>query len=197
VKSSCGISGDNQSTGLSISSSYTTRPPHWCYSIPREVKRITRLWKIGTGRLELQARGRKIRKLLVRSKLDLPGVVDQRRVGQLKEQCGISDYYEVSALSGEGLERLRQDVNAALAWDEMAKISRPANYQSIRDAIQEERKRTAVVFYAELEKRLGAKDLDTVLSQLALEGQIVEVRLAQGDRVLVLRIDVVSDTPAR
>ena len=144
-------------------------------------------------RLDLQARGRQIRKLLVRSKLDLAGgVVNQQRLDQLKEQCHFADYYEVSALNSAGLQRLRHDLNAALAWDQMAKISRPASYQNIRDAIQEERKRTAVVFYSELEKRLGSKDLDTVLSQLALEGQIVDVRLAQGDRVLVLRIDAVS-----
>ncbi len=151
-------------------------------------------------RLDLQNQGRPIRKLLVRSKLDLPvGVPDKGRVEDLVSRFGFQGYYEVSALTGAGVEPLRKALQTSLGWADAAKITRPAVYQVIREIIQTVRAENAIVFYLELEKRLNQRkvphtsaDLDTVLKQLALEGQIVDVLLDQGERVLVLRIDAVS-----
>ena len=151
-------------------------------------------------RLDVQAHGRPLQKLLVRTKTDLTtGVVDQRKLQALKDRCGFAGYCEVSALTGQGIDALVGCLTASLALDQAAKITRPALYQTIRYIIQQERASSAIIFYRELCKRLRGQqvvfrvaDLDTVLRQLALEGQIVDILLAQGDRVLVLRIEVVS-----
>jgi hypothetical protein len=81
----------------------------------------------------------------------------------------------------------------------MAEITRPAVYQIIRELVQEERQKGGLVFLSELERRLQQReveyrdeDLKVVLQQLALEGQLVDVLLTQGDRVLILRIDAAS-----
>ena len=150
-------------------------------------------------RLEAQVRGREIRKLLVRSKSDLGGVVDYQRVKMAEGASGFAGFCEVSAQSGTGVSDLLTQLNSLLAWDEIARITRPSAYQAIRECLQEERKQSALVFYAELVRLLAHRrilyreeDLETVLQQLALEGQIVDVRLAHGDRVIVLRLDAIS-----
>ncbi len=151
-------------------------------------------------RLEAQAKSQLIRKLLVRSKVDLSSIpVNQRELKQLLRDCGFHGYYEVSAKTGAGIDALRKEIVQCLKWDDLAKITRPQTYQLIRTIIQETRKANAVMFLSDLQRVLGDRsvtikedELDASLKQLAMEGQIVDVRLAEGDRVLVLRIDSVS-----
>jgi predicted MPP superfamily phosphohydrolase len=151
-------------------------------------------------RLDTHSRGRQIRKILVRSRTDLQGgVVDQRWIDQFLSEHGYLGYFEVSARDGTGIERLGKGLNEMLDWEEMAKVTRPAVYQRLRGIISKARKQSALLFEVELERRLRQsnvywrpEDLELVLRQLALEGQIVDVHLVQGDRVLILRIDAVS-----
>ncbi|MBZ5728926.1 MAG: GTP-binding protein [Acidobacteriia bacterium] len=150
-------------------------------------------------RIEVQAKGRALRKVLVCTKTDLGGVVDSRRVQSLKERCGFAAYCEVSALTGSGIDAVRHHLQAIAASREHSRISRPALYQAIRTTIHRLRTMKAIIFHGDLCRDLqddglsfNVEDLETVLKQLALEGAIVDVLLAQGDRVLVLRIDVVS-----
>lgn len=150
-------------------------------------------------RLDLQARGRKLNKILVRTKLDLGGTADGRRVEELLRDCGFAGYHELSARTGEGIDALREHLSAALPWDSTVRFSRPALYHMIRQTLQEERTQTAVLSHSDLKKRLQKRapmcpeqDLDTALSRLALEGYLADLQLAGGGRVLLLRPDAVA-----
>ena len=143
-----------------------------------------------------------IRKLLIRSKADKAGVVPEAGIEELRQRLGFRKSVAVSAaLDGDaGVAELREELHHAIDWDAIAVTSRPASFQAIRDSLLEARQGGECVLYlADLERRLASRKiaveagaLDTTLGHLSREGQVVDIRLRSGDRVIVLRVDVLS-----
>jgi WD40 repeat protein/GTPase SAR1 family protein len=150
-------------------------------------------------RLDLNAGRRKIQKTLVRTKLDLGGTVDRRRLHELLERYSFAGYCEVSASTGEGIDALCKELSAMIAWDDTVGISRVGLYHTIRETLHEERKRAAVLFQSDLEKRLRERrvmvpkrEVDAALRHLALRGYLFDIQFVQGGRALLLRPDTVA-----
>ena len=143
-----------------------------------------------------------LRKLLVRSKADQLGVVVAADVESVRRSLGFSKYIEVSAKrdDDEGIIELREALHQAIDWPSLMITSRPLAFQEIRDYLTEARESGEVVIYftdlqRELPKRgieCNSAELETTLSHLARGGQIVDIELQSGDRVLVLRVEVLS-----
>ena len=143
-----------------------------------------------------------IRKLLIRSKADQAGVVPEAGVEELRQRLGFRKSIPVSAaLDGDaGVAELREELHRAIDWGAIGVTSRPASFQTIRDCLLEARQGGECVLYLEdLERRLSRRKLaieagalDTTLGHLSREGQIVDIRLQSGDRVIVLRVDALS-----
>jgi len=145
-------------------------------------------------------------KLLVGTKLDTGDEpVDQAEINRLIAECEFVDYLPTSALTPRGLAELGKAVVGQIKWDDLSKTTRPRLFQLIRDFIRERQDAGEVVLlYAELEKQVRARaereaevefdaqSINTVISQLAGQGAIVETRLSSGDRVLVLQIGFIS-----
>src|SRR4051794_27087687 len=151
----------------------------------------------------LTARGASsIQKLLIRSKADEKGVVQEADVEGLRQRLGFCKCIAVSAKQGgdTGVMTLRRALHEAIDWDNLTSVSRPHSFQSIRNYIASTRQNGETVLYvADLEKQLVSRavsyepgELKTTLQHLAREGQIVDIRLQSGDRVLILRVDIVS-----
>ena len=106
-------------------------------------------------RLESHASGRRIQKILIRSKLDLgAGVRDTRRLLEIQERLGASSYHEVSAFTGEGVGPLREALSGIFASGEVGRVNRPLSYQIIRQAINDQRTSRPVIFYREFRRYL-------------------------------------------
>ena len=143
-----------------------------------------------------------MRKLLVPTKADQTGIVRDADIEALARRLSFRSTIAVSASQegDQGVATLRRELNDAIDWDEMAVISRPPVFQHIRAIIYELRQNDkCIVYIKDLQNLLAGKgvvyeprDLETVLEHLAREGQIVEIRRQSGDRVLVLRVDVIS-----
>ena len=141
-----------------------------------------------------------MRKLLVRSKADEPGVVHEDDVEAMRARLKFRESLAVSAKESTGIVALSEKLHHAIDWQSLVLVSRPPAFQRIRGQLAEARQRgKCIVYFEELEKQLGqighdysAGGLETTLEHLAREGQLVDVRLSSGDRVLVLRIDVIS-----
>jgi GTPase SAR1 family protein/predicted MPP superfamily phosphohydrolase len=145
-------------------------------------------------------------KLLVGTKLDTGDeVVDRAEINRLIAECGFAGYFPTSALTPRGLAELGKAVIGQIKWDELTKITRPRLFQLIRETIgQLQDAGEVAILYSELEKRVRAlaenapdlefdpQSVNTVIGQLAGQGQIVETRLSSGDRVLVLQIGLIS-----
>jgi len=150
--------------------------------------------------------GRRTVKLLVGTKLDTGDeVVDRAEINRLIAECEFVDYFPTSALAPRGLAELCKAVIGQIKWDELSKTTRPRLFQLIRETVSELQDAGEVaMLYSELEKRVRAQaendpdlefdpqSVNTVVGQLAGQGQIVETRLASGDRVLVLQIGLIS-----
>jgi small GTP-binding protein len=94
-----------------------------------------------------EMRGRRATKLLVGSKQDRPSdTIDRQGLKQLVAECGFDDYYETSALYGNGVPELCEAVAKGIDWDGLV-TSRPELFQRIRDEIEARRKRGEVVLY--------------------------------------------------
>jgi small GTP-binding protein len=97
-------------------------------------------------RLEKQLHGRETIKLLVGTKLDQATTpVGQNGLQQLLTTCGFAGYYATSAKTGDGIPELRQALAAALAWDKLAKTTRPLVFQQVREAIAARRDHGEIV----------------------------------------------------
>jgi GTPase SAR1 family protein len=151
----------------------------------------------------LVARGSaSLRKLLVQSKADQAGTVHERDIESLRQRLAFRRSIAVSAKrdADPGIATLRLALHEEIDWDNITKVSRPQAFQSIRDVLSTARQGGECVLYlADLEARLVREkiaytsgDLTTTLDHLVREGQLVEIRLQSGDRVLVLRVDVLS-----
>jgi GTPase SAR1 family protein/predicted MPP superfamily phosphohydrolase len=143
-----------------------------------------------------------LRKLLIEAKADQPGVVQSDDVEALRRRLGFQRSMAVSAKreGDQGVARLRQELHAAIDWENLALVSRPPAFHEIREFLAAARQGgEIVIFLADLERRLAQAgiryergELETTLGHLAREGQIVDIRLESGDRAVVLRVDVIS-----
>lgn len=149
-------------------------------------------------RLEKQLHGRKTVKLLVGTKLDEErSSIDHAGLQQLIAACGFAGYFPTSAKIPRGIDELRQAIARALDWYNLARTTRPVLFQRVRDEIDTRRQNGEVVLlYRDLEEQMrrehpgqfDSKDVDTVVTQLAVQGVIVDTREASGQRVIVLQI---------
>lgn len=152
-------------------------------------------------RLNKQIGNHNTAKILVGTKCDQwpKGAVDQQRIKKLVADCGIKTYVEISAKidNHPGLVELRTVLEQYLDWTQLASITRPKLFQQIRDAIDRRRSAGEVVLeYAALENQIrqvtqddfNAEAVNTVVKQLASQGVLVDSRLANGQRALLLAI---------
>jgi len=144
----------------------------------------------------------RLRKLLIRAQADKPGAVSDGNVEALRRRLDFSRCIAVSsARDGDpGIAELRQALHDAIDWDHVTLVSRPPTFQKIRDLVVEARQSGECLLHiVDVSARLAARaiehtpgELETTLGHLVREGEIVDLVLQTGDRVLVLRIDVIS-----
>src|SRR4051812_16405714 len=159
-------------------------------------------WNI---RLQKQLGGQPTTKLLVGTKSDQwpPGTKDQGRVRQLVQACGMTGFFPTSAkCDGDpGIQELKLAIADKLDWSQLSYTSRPKLFQDIREAIDRRRKAGEVIVdYPALESEMRETDstefdpqaVNTVVSQLAGQGALVDARLANGARTLILQIGFVE-----
>jgi small GTP-binding protein len=145
-------------------------------------------------------------KLLVGTKLDTGDeVIDRAEINRLIAECEFVDYFPTSALAPLGLAELGKAVISQIKWDALSKTTRPRLFQLVREIVRQRQDAGEVaLLYSELENRVRARaendhdlefdsqSVNTVVGQLAGQGEIVETRLSSGDRVLVLQIGLIS-----
>jgi GTPase SAR1 family protein len=150
--------------------------------------------------------GQRTVKLLVGTKLDSGDeVVDRDEINRLIAECEFVDYFPTSALAPRGLAGLGKAIIGKIKWDELSKTTRPRLFQLIRETVRQWQDAGEVaMLYSELEKQVrtraendpdlefDSQSVNTVVGQLAGQGEIVETRLSSGDRVLVLQIGFIS-----
>jgi GTPase SAR1 family protein/predicted MPP superfamily phosphohydrolase len=155
---------------------------------------------------ERSGAGRRTVKLLVGTKLDTGDeVVNRAEINRLIAECEFVDYFPTSALAPRGLAELGKAIIGQIKWDELSKTTRPRFFQLIRETVRQRQDAGEVaLLYSELEKlvreraendpdlEFDSQSVNTVIGQLAGQGEIVETRLSSGDRVLVLQIGFIS-----
>ena len=153
-------------------------------------------------RLVKQLEGRNATRFLVGAKMDRASkLVNRAAIDELCRECGFHVYLEVSAKTSRNVNQLRQRIAASLDWDRLAKTSRPELFQRIRDHVEERRKRGEMVVL--LEDIKGAikeahskiyeeTAVEAVVEQLATQGMIAQLRLAGGEKAVVLQLPVIE-----
>ena len=134
-----------------------------------------------------------LKKVLVRSKADQPGIVQELEIEALRKEILASAYHEISSETGQGVEGLWKAVHEAIQWDSTQQVTRLAEFQRVRDRIFDKATAGQAALYVEpftLELGNDAEVLDTVIKQCENEGMLRDIRLSSGDRVLFLRVDV-------
>jgi small GTP-binding protein len=145
-------------------------------------------------------------KLLVGTKLDAGDeLVDRSEISQLLSECEFVGYFPTSAKTPRGLTELGKAVFDQICWEDLSKTTRPWLFQLIRETIkQAQGKGEVIMYYSELEKLVRAsaekasnvdfdhQSVNTVIKQLASQGQIVDTHLSSSGRVLVLQIGFIS-----
>lgn len=88
-------------------------------------------------KLEKRVSHQGLMKLLVGTKVDGPtDLIDRAAINALKQECGFEYFIDVSAKTSRNIDKLREAIQKALHWDELAKASRPELFQRIRDEIE-------------------------------------------------------------
>ena len=141
-------------------------------------------------------------KLLVGSKVDDPAaLLDQAAIDATLKACQARRFIATSAKEGHGIDELKQTLADAIDWDEIARISRPALFQHIRDRIEAAREQGVVsLLLTELREQVRAAApeeydeaaLSLVVDQLSRQGVIVDTRHVNGERELVLRLSEIE-----
>lgn len=141
-------------------------------------------------------------KLLVGSKVDDPAaLLDQAAIDATLKACQARRFIATSAKEGHGIDELKQTLADAIDWDEIARISRPALFQRIRDRIEVAREQGAVSLpLTELREQVRAAApeeydeaaLSLVVDQLSRQGVIVDTRHVNGERELVLKLSEIE-----
>jgi small GTP-binding protein len=154
-------------------------------------------------RLRAQAGERRIRKLLVGSKVDNPEApVNRPALEALVKRLEFeAPYLLTSARTGHGISALKAALEKAIDWDTLEKVSRPELFQRIREIIQRlrEARRVVLTFYeleSELRGEMGSAfdpdALQAVVSHLTRQGRVADTRMAGGTRVLILEVEQIE-----
>ncbi|WP_224368195.1 metallophosphoesterase [Hyalangium versicolor] len=153
-------------------------------------------------RLLAQARERKIRKLLVGTKVDTSEApVNRAALQELVQRLEFESYVLTSARQGQGIQELKNALDKAIEWETLEKVSRPELFQRIRQLIQKLRdSRRVVLRFIELESELQREmgdsfdrgALQAVVSHLTRQGRVADTRMAGGTRVLILEVEQIE-----
>ena len=153
-------------------------------------------------RLRAQTGARSIRKLLVGTKLDSEEAPENRpAIDSLVKRCQFAAYMPTSARSGKGIHELKSTLLETIDWGSIEKVSRPELFQRLRQHIQRLRESKRVVLtYSELEEELRTQlgsefdpeALQVVVGQLARQGLVMDSRMADSTRVLILEVEQVE-----
>jgi len=156
-------------------------------------------------RLEGRRRSHKERRLLVGTRADIidGASFDRSRIDELLSRGGIEGFWLVSSTRDKdsGVADLRDAMARFIDWEQLARTTRPELFQQIRDLIAERRAMGDVVLLLQdlshhLQKLtqgdVDEATIDTVVEQLARQGEIAETRLSTGQRALVLQIEHVE-----
>jgi small GTP-binding protein len=153
-------------------------------------------------RLLTQAGAREIRKLLVGAKLDTAASAENLpAIEALVQRCQFQGYLPTSAKTGQGVEVLKIALAQAIDWNSLEKVSRPKLFQRMRQHLRQLRDdRLVVLTFTELERELrrelgsefDPEVLRSVVGPLSRQGLVVDTRLADGTRVLVLEVEQVE-----
>jgi hypothetical protein len=133
------------------------------------------------------------RKLLVRTKVDEPGQAQPLEIESLCKEIRAAGYHEISVVRERGVETLWAAIQAEINWDATTRVTRFNEFQRVRDQIQAKTDAGETALYADsFAKELGedAAVLDAVIRHCEHEGLLRNIRLASGDRVLFLRVDI-------
>jgi (2Fe-2S) ferredoxin len=81
-----------------------------------------------------------------------------------------------SALTARGIAEVGKAVIGQIKWDDLSKTSRPRLFQLIREIVDDHQKRGEVVMLHQNDPdvEFDPKSVDTVVGQLAGQGEIVE-----------------------
>lgn len=154
-------------------------------------------------RLVKQLAGRKAVKLLVGAQVDddtKAELIDTAEIRRLCDECGFVGFFEASAATDRKVDLLRQAIVDQIDWT-LGQTSRPQLFQRIREEVDARQlKGEVVVLLDELNKAIRDKYPDlfeeqavaAVTNQLALQGLLAQTQLKEGDRAVILRVDVVE-----
>ncbi len=153
-------------------------------------------------RLLAQAGGRNIRKLLVGTKLDSAEAPENRlAIDSLVQRRQFASYVPTSAKTGKGIPELKSALVKTIDWGSIETVSRPELFQRLRQHIQRLRESKRVVLtFSELEEELShqlgsdfdPEALQVVVGQLTRQGLVMDSRMADGTRVLILEVEQVE-----
>ena len=149
-------------------------------------------------RLCASSGGKSVTKILVRTKVDLGGVVSDAELHRLRAECAFDDYIEISAKSGHNVAHLGEQINQRIDWSMLARVSRTSGFRRVQEAVNDLRSKGKAIVYErdllkDVEAQIGQRELGTVLEQLAKQGELVTVQFSdRAERVIVLRVDVVE-----
>jgi len=153
-------------------------------------------------RLAKQTHGQAPKKLLVATKVDDGGQLARHLVEQIRARVSFVDCFPTSAQEGQGIDKLRAAIAAAIDWKSVSKVHRPELFQRTRDEIERRRERGEVVVpLVDLRNSVrGLKEedyddaaVDTVVRQLCLQGAIAEAKDAAGERTVILQIGAIEE----
>src|SRR5271157_20387 len=154
-------------------------------------------------RMVKQLAGRKAVKLLVGAKVDdetRAELIDRAEILRLCDECEFAGFYEVSAATDRKVDLLRRAIVDNIDWT-LGQTSRPELFQRIREEVDARQKRgEVVVLLAELNETIREQYPDlfeeqataAVTNQLASQGLLAQTQLKDGDRAVILRVDVVE-----
>jgi small GTP-binding protein len=159
-----------------------------------------RAWNV---RLAKQVGARAVVKLLVGAQVDddtEANLIDSAAIARLCAECGFREFYETSALTGRGVETLREAIAGAIDWS-LGRTSRPELFQRIREEVDTRRAAGEIVvplrpFNDALRTKFPTLFEDaaagTVTDHLTGLGLLAKTRMRDGDEALILRVDVVE-----
>ncbi len=142
---------------------------------------------------------RPIKKILVGTKLDDAAAPEDRAaIERFVRDHGLDGYVATSARAGSGIDDLRRAIASAIDWGELGKTSQLELFYRIRREIEAQiAARRVVLPLSELDQILRARDpsghdpeaVRAGVRHLARQGVLVDTRLADGTRALVLQIE--------
>jgi WD40 repeat protein len=119
---------------------------------------------------QLDAGGMRIQRILVAARTDRGGaMVGDEELRDLRARFGLERYITTSAKEGEGIAELRTEIEAAIDWNALPKISSTGLFDSIRLFLQE-KSESEIVLATETElrdsfARTGVADADDIRAE--------------------------------